>query len=48
MLAIRLTDAVWIDERYEPNYRRELKMATELRDWLDQNRATLAKLFCGS
>lgn len=48
MLAIRLTDALWIDERYDPNYRRELKMAAELRGWLDKYRATLGELFCGS
>lgn len=46
MLALRLTDALWIDERYDLNYRRELKMASELHDWLDKNRATLGALFC--
>lgn len=46
MLALRLTDALWIDERYDLNYRRELKMASELHDWLDKNRATLGELFC--
>lgn len=48
MLALRLTDALWIDERYDLNYRRELKMASELRGWLDKNRATLGELFVGS
>lgn len=46
MLALRLTDALWIDESYDMNYRRELKMAAELHDWLDRSQATLSGLFC--
>ncbi len=46
MLALRLTGALWIDERYDLNHRRELKMAAELHDWLGQNRTTLGELFC--
>lgn len=45
MLALRLTDALWIDERYDMNYRRELEMAAELYDWLGKSHATLGELF---
>jgi Ser/Thr protein kinase RdoA (MazF antagonist) len=46
MLACRLADALWIDERYVIDYRRELHQVSGLRAWLMDNRTALQQLFC--
>jgi hypothetical protein len=45
MLACRIIDALWIDESLPIDYRRELKLAKELRAWLMGNAAALQETF---
>jgi hypothetical protein len=43
--ALRLVDALWIDERHAIDHRRELRLAQKLCDWLKQHENALVKAF---
>jgi len=46
MRARHLSDALSINEKYDINYRHELKMVAAMHDWLTENGDALAELFC--
>ncbi|MBN1429279.1 MAG: phosphotransferase [Anaerolineae bacterium] len=46
MQAIRLTDVLWIHEKYDLHYRYEFKLVDAMHTWLTQNGDILGDLFC--
>jgi hypothetical protein len=45
MLAQRIVDALWVDERLPLDHRRELELAEALWAWLQENAAFLEGVF---
>jgi Ser/Thr protein kinase RdoA (MazF antagonist) len=46
MRARHLSDALWISEKHDINYRHEFKMVAAMNDWLTENGDALGELFC--
>ncbi|MBN1313377.1 MAG: phosphotransferase [Anaerolineae bacterium] len=46
MRALHLGEALTVNEKYDTNYRHEIKMVASMHEWLNQNSDSLSELFC--